>query len=106
LIDGKDHIHPFVSAAHILDIMRDLGAFTIDSDEQEESFKELKYLILNSKQKIPLAMLKGKNACKEIHCHRHLHAIFILLWSPNSCLSHIAPRGGFVDLVFRVCLFH
>jgi len=46
-----------------------------------------------------------ENLCNEVHCHKKLHEIFHIMWE-----SELAPilggRGGFVDLVFRLVLFH
>lgn len=38
--------------------------------------------------------------CPVVHCHHHLEKMFDLLW------KNIAPRGSFVDLVFRLVAFH
>ena len=35
-----------------------------------------------------------------MHSHKYLSDIFLILW------EHIAPRGSFIDLVFRLVLFH
>lgn len=43
--------------------------------------------------------------CTEMHSHHNLQKIFSLLWG-NSPINAIAPRGSFVDHVFRVVLFH
>ena len=43
--------------------------------------------------------------CKDMHSHHNLQKIFKLLWG-NSSINEIAPRGSFVDLVFRIVLFH
>lgn len=45
------------------------------------------------------------NYCKDMHSHHNLQQIFKLLWG-DSPISHIAPRGSFVDLVFRIVMFH
>jgi len=44
--------------------------------------------------------------CNEVHSHRYLPEIFNLLWHPDSPIKHIAPRGSFNDLVFRIVFFH
>ncbi len=35
-----------------------------------------------------------------MHSHKYLSDIFLLFW------THLAPRGSFVDLVFRLVFFH
>ena len=41
-----------------------------------------------------------------MHSHHKLDQIFFILWNEKSELSHIAPRGSFVDLLFRMVFFH
>ena len=51
-------------------------------------------------------MEPGAFVCQEVHSHEYLHSIFTLLWSSSSPIAHLAPRGSFVDQVFRIIMFH
>ena len=97
IILGKDHIHPFVSAAATLEIFAKLGII----QAEKEDIDKVCQLILNSKQdkKFKLENLKP-NSCKEVHSHHLLKEIFHLFW------TKIAPRGSFADLVIRLVMFH
>ena len=43
----------------------------------------------------------GKPFCTLMHSHHNLPEIFYYLWH-----LQVSPRGSFVDLVFRLVLFH
>lgn len=47
-----------------------------------------------------------ENVCQEINSHKNLDEIFNILWSAESPLKDMVPRGSFSDLVFRLVLFH
>lgn len=102
-IQGKDHIHPFVSAATTLEILREFGFIRLENELQEEEFQKVIDLIHESKVKI---YSDNDKVCQHIHSHTHLHRIFHSFWSPESPLFEAMMRGGFNDLVFRLVLFH
>lgn len=102
-INGKDHIHPFVSGAAVLEIFRDLGFIQLESKVHELEFDKVIQLIMDSKEELSKVPRK---ACRHRHSHQHLKQIFSTLWSPNSPFYGVIPRGGFVDLVFRLVFFH
>jgi hypothetical protein len=49
---GKDHIHPFVSAAMTLRVFRKFGIIKIETKEQEADFEKVLELIMASKQPV------------------------------------------------------
>lgn len=44
---------------------------------------------------------KPKMTMTLMHSHHNLKEIFFLLWD-----QRLAPRGSFIDLVFRLVMFH
>ena len=57
-------------------------------------------------QNVDKSIKPDADVCQEVHSHHNLLEIFTLLWSSDSPIAHIAPRGSFVDMVFRIILFH
>ena len=53
----------------------------------------------------PSVDIKDK-VCQEVNDYKNLHWIFAKLWKPDGKWGHVAPRGSFVDLVFRMILLH
>lgn len=43
---------------------------------------------------------EGSKYCLYVHSHHRLAEIFVRLW------EHLAPRGSFLDLLFRLIFFH
>ena len=106
-ITGRDHIHPFVSGGTTLETFKHMQILKVN-EEDEEKFTNLLKLIEESVRKLEgaelVAQLKrtrwqAKNICYEVQSHHLLDQIFDIFWS-------LTPRGGFVDLVFRLVLFH
>ena len=103
--EGKDHIHPFKGGLQVLLIFYREGIIKIKTEEQERVFQEIIELIKKSKTDVDSNWSdyfknKGLKYCLYKHSHRYLSDIFLRLW------EHIAPRGSFVDLVFRLVFFH
>ncbi|CDW87177.1 UNKNOWN [Stylonychia lemnae] len=103
-IEGKDHMHPFKSGKACLEIFQRLGLIVIRNQVDYQEFTRLLELIDQSKQPVPYWMSrkfeKDKIYCTEMHSHDYLSDIFTILW------NLFAPRGSFVDLVFRLVFFH
>ena len=83
---GKDHVHPFLSGLATLEILRDLGILKVDTEQEKAEFEKLSELINDSVQ--PIQNMGGTYAeiepeelvCQEVHDHKHLYAIFKILW--------------------------
>ena len=77
--------------------------------QREQSYynglQEVQRLILESRQPLPKIMLEdispGTAVCTQMHSHHNLDMIFLNLWR-----QRLATRGSFLDLVFRIILFH
>ena len=104
-IEGKDHVHPFMSAACTLEVFENNGFIDDMTDEKRESLKQVKRLLRESVQPLPRSDLAtmdhGKPYCTQRHSHHNLPEIFYYLWK-----KEVLPRGSFLELVFRLVLFH
>lgn len=101
---GKDHVHPFTSAASTLISMHSMGVIKLANADEEGRFARLCDLVEKSQEPINVNF---RGACKFRHSHEHLLDIFSMMWNPETPWStNWAERGGFVDLVFRLVLFH
>ena len=50
--------------------------------------------------KKPIKDFDDPEYCLDVHSHHLLPQLFKIFW------EHVAPRGSFVDLVFRLVIFH
>ena len=95
---GYHPIHPFLSAAKALEILKDLGIISLTTEEEHLQLSKILELVNSSKEDFDV----GEGAVSQHrHSHEHLDQIFGILWS-----QHYSKRGSFVDLVFRIALFH
>eukprot|EP00347_Sterkiella_histriomuscorum_P012199 403369515 len=103
-IEGKDHMHPFKGGKCCLENFQKLGLIQVKTQNDLENFERLLTLINESKQPIynnwRQNMDPKKSYCLDMHGHHLLSEIFTLLW------RDFAPRGSFVDLIFRLVFFH
>ena len=104
-IEGKDHIHPFKSGKSTLLSFRKSGILDLSTDEKRLAFKTVTDAISQSRQPVSPDYVecfrkKGQPYCHSVHSHHLLSDIFLNLWET------LAPRGSFVDLVFRLVFFH
>ncbi|CAI2363130.1 unnamed protein product [Moneuplotes crassus] len=99
---GKDHIHPFRSAAYFIDILKNNNLI---KDELRDKADELSELVFNAHTDIQYEwFLKEKedsdgNICDQMHDHDKLDDIFKLL-------EEVADGDLFIKNVFVVILFH
>lgn len=103
VIEGKDHIHPFKSAISVLEVFKQIGI--LDIQGKEHAYTQIVRLLGESVQPVPQEYARefehGKAYMTLMHSHHNLKEIFHYLWDQK-----LAPRGSFVDLVFRLVMFH
>lgn len=103
IIEGKDHIHPFKSAIAVLEVFKQIGI--LDVTGKEQAYTQITRLMTESVQPVPseyqAEFESGKNYMTLMHSHHNLKEIYEYLWGHK-----LAPRGSFVDLVFRLVMFH
>ena len=89
VLHGKDHTHPFKSAAICIDVFQRLGM----ANAEDEKLNRIKQLITESMQstdeedlaEIAALEARGKGPyCKEIHDHSKLGEIFDLAWAQGA----------------------
>ena len=94
-------MHPFVSAAATLRIFKHLGFVEEGCDDAIgkvcELIKESVQPVQNVDKRVDP---NDKYTCQEVHSHHHLQEIFTIFW------RDIAKRGSFVDINFRIVMFH
>ena len=104
IIEGKDHVHPFKSSISTLEVFENLK-FIPESARNAECLMQARRLIGESVQPIPARdqerMEHGVPLCTQMHSHHNLPEIFWYLWH-----EEVLRRNGFVDLVFRLVMFH
>ena len=93
-----------------LRVFRKFGIIKIETKEQEADFEKVLELIMASKQPVQVVWPEVRpddNLCQHVHSHEHLYEIFRLMYNPKGNLIKVGMgRGSFVDLVFRLILFH
>jgi len=101
-IEGKDHVHPFISANVVLSLLERLGVI---KSEQADLLLQTKRLVKESMMPLPKEWFKGVDPsvplCTQKHSHHNLPAIFRNLWDLK-----LLPRGSFGDHLFRMVMFH
>lgn len=105
--DGKDHIHPFVSGGAMLQVFHELGILVLRTEEERTLFQNILFLIEDSHQPVQTVwpqVRPDQNLCQKVHSHKNLQALFTALWT--SSLKDQTGRGTFIDLVFRLIMFH
>lgn len=105
VIEGKDHVHPFKSASTLLDFFKRLGLFRLMTETKESQLQQVHRLLKESVQPLPPEYMDlaahGEPICTLMHSHHNLPEIFYYLWT-----EQLVPRHSFMDLVFRLILFH
>ena len=73
--EGKDHVHPFISALTTLKIFVHLKIIKLENQAQIDEFDRLLQLIRDSKQPVQKVWKDVKptdNLCQDIHSHHLL----------------------------------
>ncbi|CAI2366836.1 unnamed protein product [Moneuplotes crassus] len=100
--EGKDHIHPFRSAAYFVNILKNNNLI---KDELRDKADELSELVFNAHTDIQYEWFQRETrrfpdkVCDQMHDHSKLEDIFNLL-------EEVADGSLFIKNVFVVILFH
>ena len=99
-LEGKDHIHPFISGATTLQILEEKGIIELVTEEDRLNFEQLIQLIHESVQPIEdVGMCAREDCCNEVQSHHNLKQIFQMMWQPKEKIwsKPWGERGSFVD---------